>query len=222
MADLDLDTSRTSLAVLVSGRGSNLSALITGQRSDSRYEIALVVSNRPGAGGLDVAAAAGIPSLVVDHKAYDGREAFERALDEKLNEAGVQLVCLAGFMRVLSPWFVERWRDRLLNIHPSLLPAFKGLDTHARALKAGVRVHGCTVHFVSPELDDGPILVQGTVPVLDDDTEATLAARVLEVEHRCYPLALDLVASGRTTIVEGRVVIDGAIAPDVTWVNPTG
>lgn len=220
LVDLDLDTTRARVAVLVSGRVSNLEALITGQRADAHYEIVLVIANRPGAGGLDVAEAAGIPNLVVDHKAYEGREPFERALDQKLDEAGVRLVCLAGFMRVLSPWFVERWRDRLLNIHPSLLPSFKGLDTHARALEAGVRVHGCTVHLVRPELDDGPILVQGTVPVLQDDTEETLAARVLAVEHRCYPLALELVASGRARLVDGRVMAEGVTEPASGWINP--
>ncbi|MGI9417028.1 MAG: phosphoribosylglycinamide formyltransferase [Geminicoccaceae bacterium] len=218
--DLDLGTSRSRVAVLVSGRGSNLGALIkAGEKPEAPFEIALVIANRPGAAGLGVAAAAGIASLVVDHKAYDGREAFERALDKEMNEARVGLVCLAGFMRVLIPWFVTRWQDRLLNIHPSLLPAFKGLDTHARALKAGVRVHGCSVHFVRAELDDGPILVQGTVPVLQDDTEETLAARVLEVEHRCYPLALELVASGRTQIEGGRVMVQGAKALAVDWAN---
>lgn len=221
LVDLDLGISRSRVAVLVSGRGSNLKALIeAGEKADAPFEIALVIANRPAAGGLDVAAAAGIPGLVVDHKGFDGREAFERALDGELNEAGVRLVCLAGFMRVLSPWFVERWQDRLLNIHPSLLPAFKGLDTHARALEAGVRVHGCTVHFVRPELDDGPIIVQETVPVMQGDTEETLAARVLEVEHRCYPRALELVASGRARLVEGRIMVEGEMAPDIGWVDP--
>ncbi|MDH3659614.1 MAG: phosphoribosylglycinamide formyltransferase [Alphaproteobacteria bacterium] len=223
MVDLDLDTSRTHVAVLISGRGSNLKALIeAGQRPEAPFDIALVISNRPGAGGLGVAEAAGIPSLVIDHKTFDGREPFERALDQKLNEAGVRLVCLAGFMRLLTPWFVERWRDRLLNIHPSLLPAFKGLDTHARALEAGVRVHGCTVHLVRAELDDGPILVQGTVPVLKDDTEGSLAARVLEVEHQAYPLALDLIVTGRAQLVDGRMAVDGAKAPTICWTNPQG
>ncbi|MGI9485182.1 MAG: phosphoribosylglycinamide formyltransferase [Geminicoccaceae bacterium] len=219
--DLGLAKTRTCIAVLVSGRGSNLKALIeAGKKPDAPFEIALVIANRPRAGGLDVAEAAGIPSQVVDHKAYDGREAFERALDRELDEAGVRLVCLAGFMRVLSSWFVTRWQDRLLNIHPSLLPAFKGLKTHERALASGVRVHGCTVHLVRPELDDGPILVQGTVPVLQDDTEETLAARVLEVEHRCYPLALELVALGQVRILDGRVKIEGARAPMIGWTNP--
>lgn len=211
------------VAVLISGRGSNLKALIeAGRRPDAPYDIALVIANKPEAGGLALADAAGIANLVIDHKSHDGREAFERALDGALEEAGIELVCLAGFMRVLTPWFVRHWQDRLLNIHPSLLPAFKGLDTHARALEAGVRVHGCTVHLVRPELDDGPILVQGVVPVMDEDTEESLAARVLEVEHRCYPLALDYVASGRARTVGGRVSLEGGKAPVLTWTNPEG
>lgn len=223
MVDLDLDNSRTRVAVLVSGRGSNLKALIEAvRRPDAHYAVSLVIANRPAAGGLDIAEAAGIPNLVIDHKAFDGLEAFERALDQALAAADIRLVCLAGFMRVLTPWFVERWRDRLLNIHPSLLPAFKGLDTHERALKAGVRVHGCTVHLARAELDDGPIIVQGVVPVLEGDSEDSLAARVLEVEHRAYPLALDLLASGRARLVDERMVIDGAMAPTVSWTNPDG
>ena len=223
MDHADPDTSRTSIAVLLSGRGSNLGALISAAaRPDASFAITLVIANRPGAGGLDIAAASGIPSLVVDHKAFGDREAFERVLDEKLRDSGVDLVCLAGFMRVLSPWFAERWQDRLLNIHPSLLPAFKGLNTHTRALEAGVRVHGCTVHFVRPELDDGPIIVQGTVPVLKDDTEDSLAARVLEIEHRCYPLALELVASGRARLEGELVLVEGASAPEHGWINPSG
>ncbi|MGI9498420.1 MAG: phosphoribosylglycinamide formyltransferase [Geminicoccaceae bacterium] len=221
MVDLDPDTSRTRVAVLVSGRGSNLEALIqAGEKPDASFTIALVIANRPGAGGLDVAAAAGIPSLVVDHKTYDGREGFERALDRKLDDGDIRLVCLAGFMRVLSSWFALRWQDRLLNIRPSLLPACKGLNTHARALEAGVRVHGCTVHLVRPALDDGPILVQGTVPVLQDDTEEKLAARVLEVEHHCYPLALELVASGQVRLVNGKVMVEGARTLTVGWTCP--
>ncbi|MEM8951367.1 MAG: phosphoribosylglycinamide formyltransferase [Pseudomonadota bacterium] len=223
MVDLDLGASRTSVAVLVSGRGSNLGALIkAGEKPGSSFEIGLVIANRPGAGGLDLAEAAGIPNLLIDHKAFDGREAFEQALDQKLNEAGVRLVCLAGFMRVLSTWFVKCWQDRILNIHPSLLPAFKGLDTHARALAAGVRVHGCTVHIVRPELDDGPIIVQGTVPVLQDDTEDALAARVLDVENKCYPLALELVASGRARMAGGRVRVEGIDDPSGLLIHSGG
>ena len=195
--------------MLISGRGSNLQALIEGtEKADARAEIALVLANKPDAGGLDHAAAAGIAHEVVDHRDHADRETFERHLDLALQAAEIEVICLAGFMRVLSPWLVERWRDRLLNIHPSLLPAFRGLDTHRRAIEAGVRVAGCTVHFVRAEVDAGPIIVQGAVPVLSDDTPDRLAARVLEVEHRCYPLALDLVASGRARVEGERVRID--------------
>ncbi len=200
---------RRRTAVLISGRGSNLQALIEGtEKADARAEIALVLANKPDAGGLDHAAAAGIAHEVVDHRDHADRETFERHLDLALQAAEIEVICLAGFMRVLSPWLVERWRDRLLNIHPSLLPAFRGLDTHRRAIEAGVRVAGCTVHFVRAEVDAGPIIVQGAVPVLSDDTPDRLAARVLEVEHRCYPLALDLVASGRARVEGERVRID--------------
>ena len=208
-------------AVLISGRGSNLQTLIEHCRAPgASASIALVVSNVPGARGLEHAKAAGIATRVIDHRAFGGRREFEEALDEALDASAIELVCLAGFMRVVSPWFVERWRDRLLNIHPSLLPAFPGLDTHRRALEAGVRLHGCTVHFVRAELDAGPIVVQGAVPVRPDDTAESLAARVLEVEHRCYPLALELVASGRARVVGERVVVEGASSPDALLINP--
>jgi phosphoribosylglycinamide formyltransferase-1 len=195
------------VAVLISGRGSNMASLIEAA-SDPAYPaaVALVLSNRPGAGGLAHAAAAGIATLVVDHKAFPDREGFERALDRALSEARAELVCLAGFMHVLTPSFVERWRGRMLNVHPSLLPLFKGLGTHARALAAGVRVHGCTVHYVVPELDSGPIVAQEAVPVRWDDTEATLAARVLEAEHRLYPQALAAVAAGRIRLDGDRAI----------------
>jgi phosphoribosylglycinamide formyltransferase-1 len=187
------------VAVLISGRGSNMMALIEAAKAqDYPAEIALVVSNRPEALGLARARAAGIPAAVIDHTAFGkDREAFERALDAKLQESRIELVCLAGFMRLLTPWFVNRWSGRMLNIHPALLPQFKGLDTHRRALEAGVKEHGATVHFVSVEMDDGPIIAQQAVPVLAGDTEATLAARVLEVEHRLYPQALRMVAAGQ-------------------------
>ena len=201
-------------AVLISGGGSNLQALIDACEADgSAAEIALVLSNRPAAFGLERARRHGIEAAVVDHRGFAGREAFEAALDRQLREAGIELVCLAGFMRVLTPGFVMAWRDRLLNIHPSLLPAFPGLDTHARALHAGCRVHGCTVHLVRPTLDDGPILVQGVVPVLAQDDTASLAARVLEVEHGCYPLALDLMAQGAVRIDGDRVTLPEAVRP---------
>ncbi len=209
------------VAVLVSGRGSNMKALLeASQKSDARFAISLVLSNRPAAKGLEVAKAAGIETAVVDHKNYADRAVFDQAVDDVLRQRDVDLVCLAGFMRIFTPWFVERWHDRLLNIHPSLLPAFKGLHTHRQALDAGMRVHGCTVHLVRPALDDGPILVQGVVPVHQDDDEMTLAARVLEVEHRCYPLALDLLSSGRVRIEGDRVRILDETSPTVTLVNP--
>jgi phosphoribosylglycinamide formyltransferase-1 len=201
-----MSAARRRVAVLISGRGSNMTSLIEAAR-DPAYpaEIALVLSNRPDAGGLERAAAAGLRTMVVDHKAYPGREAFEADLHRTIEAGGADLVCLAGFMRVLTPGFVERWTGRMLNIHPSLLPSFKGLHTHAQALAAGVRIHGCTVHFVVPELDSGPIVAQAAVPVLDGDDEAALAARVLAQEHAIYPRALALVASGRAVLDGGRV-----------------
>jgi phosphoribosylglycinamide formyltransferase-1 len=201
---------RRRTAVLISGRGSNMMSLIEAARtSDYPAEIALVVSNRPDAYGLVRAAEAGIATAVLDHKAFEDREAFEQAIDTVLREHQIEIVCLAGFMRVLTPFFIERWVGRLLNIHPSLLPAFRGLHTHERALAEGVKLHGCTVHHVVPELDAGPIIAQGAVPVLADDTPDTLGARVLEVEHRLYPMALALVARDQAAITEGRVLIGG-------------
>jgi phosphoribosylglycinamide formyltransferase 1 len=190
------------VAILISGRGSNMTALIeAASAEDYPAEIALVVSNRPDAGGLHRARADGIPTAVIDHTQFGGdREAFEQALDRKLGEYRIDLVCLAGFMRLLTPWFVERWSGRMLNIHPSLLPQFKGLDTHRRALAAGVMRHGATVHFVVPEMDAGPIVLQDSVAVLENDTEQTLAARVLELEHQIYPRALRAVAQGLTKV----------------------
>jgi phosphoribosylglycinamide formyltransferase-1 len=192
---------RRRVAVLISGRGSNMASLIEAAR-DPAYpaEIVLVVSNRPDAGGLERARAAGIATAVIDHKRHPDRESFDAALDQTLREHAIEIVCLAGFMRILTPGFVEAWAGRMLNIHPSLLPEFKGTDTHRRALAAGVARHGCTVHFVTPELDSGPIVAQAEVPVLPDDTEDTLAARVLAQEHLLYPRALALVASGRATL----------------------
>jgi phosphoribosylglycinamide formyltransferase-1 len=190
--------SRGRVAVLISGRGSNMAALIEAAKApDYPAEIVLVISNRPDAGGLATATAAGIPTVIVDHKAYQSREAFEQALQTTLEQHRIDIVCLAGFMRLLTPGLVSRWQGRMLNIHPALLPAFKGLDTHARALAAGVKLHGATVHFVVAEVDAGPIIAQGAVTVHSDDTPDTLAARVIAVEHEIYPLALKLVAAGR-------------------------
>lgn len=205
------------IGVLISGRGSNLKALIEACAEPGfRGKIALVISNRPGAAGLAVAEAAGIPTLVIDHKEFASRETFDAELDHALTKAGVELICNAGFMRILSDGFVEKWRDRQLNIHPSLLPAFKGLHVHQRALDAGVKITGCTVHFVRPEMDEGPIVAQAAVPVLPGDTAETLAARILEAEHKLYPLALRLVVNGQARVVGEHVVFsdaDGAEVP---------
>ncbi len=190
------------VAVLISGRGSNMVALIEAAKApDYPAEIVLVVSNRPDASGLARAREAGIATALVDHKTFGkDREAFEHALDAQMATHRIDLICLAGFMRLLTPWFVTRWSGRMLNIHPALLPQFKGLDTHRRALEAGVPRHGATVHFVGVEMDAGPIIAQDSVPVLEGDTEATLAARVLELEHRIYPQALRRVAEGQATL----------------------
>jgi phosphoribosylglycinamide formyltransferase-1 len=212
---------RRRTAVLISGRGSNLRALIEAcARPEASAEIVLVISNRADAAGLRHASAAGIATETIPHRGFATQAGFENAIDRTLHEHAVAVVCLAGFMRVLSPWFVERWRDRLLNIHPSLLPAFRGLDTHRRVLEAGVRFTGCTVHLVRAEVDAGPIVVQAVVPVRPDDSEESLAARVLEAEHRCYPLALELVAADRLRVVDERVAIKGARAADALLLNP--
>jgi phosphoribosylglycinamide formyltransferase-1 len=189
------------VAVLISGRGSNMTALIeAAQADDYPAVIAVVISNRPDAAGLERARAGGIATVVIDHRPFgDDRAAFEHALDAELRRRRIDLVCLAGFMRLFTPDFVERWSGRMLNIHPALLPQFKGLHTHRRALAAGVREHGATVHFVVPEMDAGPIIAQDAVPVLEGDTEESLAQRVLGVEHRLYPQALRLVAEGRVS-----------------------
>lgn len=207
---------RRRVAILISGRGSNMSALIDAAKDpDYPAKIVLVVSNRPNAGGLQRAAEDGIGIAVVDHKAYGkDREGFERALQAVLEQHRIEIVCLAGFMRLLTPWFISRWTDRLLNIHPALLPAFKGLDTHRRAIEAGAKEHGATVHFVVPEMDSGPIIAQARVPVLPDDSEDSLAGRVLAVEHRIYPLALKLVAAGHVHVEGDRCVIDGPVSAD--------
>ena len=199
---------KTRTAILISGRGSNMQALVDAARADDYpAEIVLVVSNRPDAPGLEWANARGLPTLAIDHKRYATRDAFEDALQKALEVAGIELVALAGFMRLMTPAFVEQWRDRMINIHPSLLPSFKGLHTHERALAAGVKITGCTVHFVRAEMDEGPIIAQAAVPVLSGDDPVTLAARVLAAEHRLYPSALKLVASGRIRRDGEKIVI---------------
>ncbi len=189
------------VGILISGRGSNMMSLIEAAKApDFPAEIVAVISNRPNAGGLAKAREAGIPTVAIDHKDFATRMAFEAKLHQALLDAGVELICNAGFMRMLTGGFVDRWKNRQLNIHPSLLPSFPGLDTHARALREGVRIHGCTVHFVRLEMDTGPIVAQAAVAVLPGDTPDTLAARVLEAEHRLYPHALRLVASGAVRV----------------------
>ena len=196
------------VAVLVSGRGSNLQALIdVSALPDFPAEIVSVISNIPDVFALERAAQADIATTVVNHKEFADREAFETALQAAIVQSGAELICLAGFMRILTAGFVNRWRDRLVNIHPSLLPAFKGLHVHEQALEAGVKVSGCTVHFVVPDMDSGPIIVQESVPVLPSDDADALAARILESEHRCYPQALRLIAEGRVEVVGERTAI---------------
>lgn len=198
--------SRRRVAILISGGGSNMRALVEAARApDYPAEIALVLSNKASAGGLDFARAEKIPTAVVAHKEFADRESFDRAVQAELEAREIEFVCLAGFMRLLTPWFVGRWQGRMLNIHPALLPSYKGLHTHERALKDGVKLHGCTVHFVVPAMDEGPIVAQAAAPVLDTDTAETLAARVLREEHRLYPRALRLAASGALRIENGRV-----------------
>ena len=207
------------VAILISGRGSNMTSLLAAaEASDYPAEIALVLSNRPEAAGLATAAAKGIETLAIDHRLYKSREDFEHAMQAALEARGIEIVCLAGFMRLLTPWFVERWTGRMLNIHPALLPSYKGLHTHERALADGVKIHGCTVHFVAPEMDAGPIIAQAAVAVRDDDTPDTLGARVLAREHEIYPLALRLVAGGHARIVDGRVMGGAPATGDL--VNP--
>jgi len=209
------------VAVLISGRGSNMQALIDSCRTaESPAEIVLVISNHPSAAGLSIASNSGIEVAVVDHKNFADRTAFESELGRTLKSASIELVCLAGFMRLLSPDFVNNWRNRLVNIHPSLLPAFKGLNTHKRVIETGVRVTGCTVHFVRPEMDDGPIIVQAAVPVRPDDTERKLAERVLKVEHHCYPIAVRWIAEGRVRVIDERAIIDNSNTTKTWLINP--
>jgi len=214
---------RKKLAVLISGRGSNLQSLIDAcQAPGFPAQIALVISNKPGVFGLERAEKAGIPTTVVDHREFDGRKSFENALHDMISACKPDLVCLAGFMRILTDGFVTRWHNRLINIHPSLLPSFKGLHTHERALETGVRFVGCTIHFVRPAMDDGPIIIQAAVPVRPDDDPDTLAARVLEQEHKIYPLAVRLIAEGRVRVSHEKVMITDAEMPEGAILNPSG
>ncbi|WP_198377551.1 phosphoribosylglycinamide formyltransferase [Neoroseomonas rubea] len=213
---------RARVAVLISGRGSNMAALLAAAE-DPAYpaEIALVLSNRADAAGLAHAAARGVPTAVVESRAYRGdRAAFEAAMEAEIARHGARIIALAGFMRVLTEGFVTRWEGRMINVHPSLLPAFPGLDTHERALAAGVRLHGCTVHLVTAGVDEGPILAQAAVPVLPGDDAASLAARVLDQEHRIYPAALGWLAAGRVRLADGRARVDGVAPASGALLNP--
>jgi len=201
------------IGIQISGRGSNMQALVAAcAEAGFPAEVALVISNDPSAAGLEWAKAQGIATKAISHKGMD-REAHERLMDAVLVEAGTELVCNAGYMRVLTPWFVEKWWNKLINIHPSLLPSFPGLDTHARALAEGVRWHGATVHYVRAPVDEGPIIAQAVVPVAGDDTPDTLAARVLKAEHLLYPSALRLVAGGAAPVIDERVAIPSGLLP---------
>lgn len=216
---------RKRTVVLISGRGSNMMALVEAA-SDPSYpaDIVRVISDKPTAAGLAKATEAGIPAESVDRKSFANKAAFEGALQARLEDAEAEIVCLAGFMRILSPEFVSRWDGRLINIHPSILPSFRGIDTHQRALDAGVRIHGCSVHFVRPDVDAGPIIAQAAIAVSPGDTPESLATRLLPAEHRLFPMALRLVASGRARVEGDHVVIEGMpdqnavqlIVPDIT------
>jgi len=214
---------RLKVGVLISGRGTNLQALIEACAEPGfPAEIKLVIANRADAAGLQRATDAKIATEIIPHHDFPSREAFDAALTRALEQARIELICLAGFMRLLTPGFVAHWRDRLINIHPSLLPAFPGLDTHARVLAQGVRFSGCTVHFVRAEMDNGPIIVQATVPVLPGDDADKLAARVLQAEHRAYPLALRLISEGRVSVVGERTEIRHANGTADIRLNPPG
>lgn len=209
------------VAVLISGRGSNLQALIDAcAQPDFPARIVAVISNNPGAGGLERAKAANIPTAVVNHRDFEDRESFENAVDEELKNFKAKFICLAGFMRILDGRFVNRWKDRILNIHPSLLPSFKGLHTQERALEAGVRFTGCTVHIVRPEMDDGPIILQAALAVDPEEDADNLSAKVLELEHIIYPEALKLIALGRVSISGNKAIIDKASYPEKGLISP--
>ncbi|MEQ8165015.1 MAG: phosphoribosylglycinamide formyltransferase [Alphaproteobacteria bacterium] len=208
-------------AIFISGRGSNMRALIDAAATDDfPAEIALVISNTPDAAGLEYAAEWDIPTRVLNHRDFDERGDFDNALHDIVAAAGIELICLAGFMRLLGEEFIQKWPDRIINIHPSLLPAFRGLNTHERVLSTGVRFTGCTVHLVRPEMDDGPIIGQAVVPVQPDDGPEDLAERVLAAEHRLYPYCLWLVASGRTRVQGATVVLENTQTPDTVLLNP--
>ncbi|MBY0380310.1 MAG: phosphoribosylglycinamide formyltransferase [Xanthobacteraceae bacterium] len=215
--------SKRRVAILISGRGSNMAALIDAAKArDFPARIALVASNIAGAGGLTKAQAEGIETITVESKPFGkDRESFERAMNAELETHKIEIVCLAGFLRLLTPWFVKRWEGRMINIHPALLPAYRGLHTHERAIADGVKIHGATVHYVVPDVDAGPVIAQGAVAVHPDDTPDTLAARVLGVEHLIYPQALRMVASGQVAFDGKTFSSSGTVAPDTALISPS-
>lgn len=217
-----MTTAKKRVGILISGRGSNMQALVEASRAeDCPYEVVVVIASRPDAAGLDWAKAQGLPALGLDHTRYESREHLEGQLQTVLSASKVDLVALAGFMRLMTAEFVERWRDRMLNIHPSLLPAFKGLHTHEKSIAAGVRISGCTVHLVRPAMDEGPILGQAAVAVEDGDTAETLAARILIAEHKLYPAVLAAYAAGHISIVDERVSWRDPVNQGVTLFSPS-
>lgn len=209
------------IAVLISGRGSNLKSLMDAVAApDFPGDITLVISNKPKAPGLDYATEAGIAQAVIDHRDFESREEFDAALGERLVASEIDIVCLAGFMRILTPEFVNQWRGRLINIHPSLLPSFRGVNVQERMIDAGVKIAGCTVHFVSAEMDAGPIIGQAAIPVKPDDTTETLTARILEMEHKLYPACLRVLVDGKARISGAVVHHDASIEADGSLMNP--
>ena len=212
---------KLKVGVLISGRGSNMAALIKAAKAaDYPAEIAVVVSNVVGAPGLKLAQDAGVATAVIPHKGFPDRESFDRAVSAELEKHGVGLVALAGFLRIQSPWFPAHWQDRIINIHPSLLPAFPGLHVQQQAIDAGARISGCTVHFVTADLDAGPIIAQAAVPVLPDDTADTLAARILRQEHRLYPTVVRWFAEGRLSVAGSQVAVSGVPAGATLLFSP--
>lgn len=211
---------KLKLGVMISGSGTNLQALIDACNEAYPAEIAVVISNRPDAKGLERARSAGIPAVVIDHKLFEDRPSFEEKVHECLKEHEVGLVCLAGFMRLLTAGFVGRWKDRMINVHPSLLPSYKGLHTHERAIEDGTRFGGCTIHFVRPEMDDGPIIMQAAVPIAADDTSETLAAKVQACEHKMYPAAVRMIAEGKVRVSGGLCVFKETPVPDEPLISP--
>ncbi len=211
--------SKKRVGILISGRGSNMASLVDAcSQPDYPAQVSVVVSNQPSAGGLQIAQDAGIGTEVIDHKAFSSREDFDSEVDGRLRDHGCEIICNAGFMRLQSEFFVQKWLNRHLNIHPSLLPSYRGLNTHERVIDDGVRVSGCTVHFVRNEMDSGPIIAQAAVPVQPEDTADTLSSRVLHAEHVLYPLALRLVAQGSVRVIGEKVVTNcDACATDVLF-----